>query len=273
MKELIDLGTPGQPSSGDNLTEGGQKINNHINVVYDAFSRKGQDPAEQILQATGVYQSVSYANTDEVEGHFEYGAKVGEMLIVDMEGEVRITLPQSAFVGSQVKIISLYMNGLQTVKVYATGGQTVMNEEFVVLTPGIEYQFMATLDTADGDWSMRNNGNSVSTKEPTITLEIIEGVVIVDCSLANYFVLDLTTHVTNINFINTPDFAESTTKVIRINQEFNASWTVNLVAMGGWWSNSAQQADTLVNEIGLLAVTFIAGTRFNTWVNGWFGPG
>lgn len=156
-KVLIDLGTPGQPTTGDTLPEGGEKLNNFINDVYDTFGLKGIEDFQTTLHATGVYQLVSYGNVTPVDYYFEYYANVGDMLVVDMEGEVHIILPADlTFPATQVKVISLDFQGLQTVKVYAPLGQLVNGVEFVTLVPGTQYQFITNMNYAvDGLWSQR----------------------------------------------------------------------------------------------------------------------
>lgn len=51
------------------------------------------------MQATGVYQSVSYHNTnfDEELDRYLYQSKIGEMLTIDMGGAVEIKLPEIAW--------------------------------------------------------------------------------------------------------------------------------------------------------------------------------
>lgn len=168
-KELIDLGN-GQPNSGDTLPAGGEKINNLINAVYDSFSRKGLPPEEQILQATGVYQYVSYDNVTAVDSHFEYQAKVGEMLIVDMEGEVHIILPELSWAGSQIQVCTSALASPPTVRVYSASGQ-VNGQDYVILEPYIQYQFISSLDPVDGQWSQRvidgSGNNEVSWEKHT----------------------------------------------------------------------------------------------------------
>ncbi len=156
-KVLIDLGTPGQPTTGDTLPEGGEKLNNFINDVYDTFGWKGSVPEDATLHATGIYQSVSYENVTPIDYYFEYYANAGDMLVVDMEGEVHIILPEDfTCVATQVKVISLDFQGLQTVKVYAPLGQLVNGVEFVTLVPGTQYQFITNMNYAvDGLWSQR----------------------------------------------------------------------------------------------------------------------
>lgn len=170
-KVLIDLGTPGFPNTGDSLPVGGEKLNNHINDVYDAFSRKGAAPEDQILQATGVYQYVGYDNTilDENSGRFVYQSKVGEMLSIDMEGAVEIKLPDSAWVGSHVKIFRAVMSGPNSTFVSCSNGN-IQNLPEVVIPAGVQYQFISTLDyPKDGEWSQRIiDGTGAGNNQPNV---------------------------------------------------------------------------------------------------------
>lgn len=152
-KELIDLGTPGVPNTGDNLPAGGEKVNNHINAVYDAFSYRGQDPIDQTLHATGVYQFINTNTAEFIDPHYEYLASPGEMLMVDMEGEVHILLPDGDTSGAQVKITTS-SSYTPTVRVYSVTGQ-INAQDFVILEPYIQYQFIAFLNPTDGQWSQR----------------------------------------------------------------------------------------------------------------------
>lgn len=278
-KELIDLGIPGSPNTGDTLPVGGEKLNNHINDVYDAFSRKGQNPEQQILHSTGVYQVIRFEdlvpNTYGPIG-FMYEAKPGDMLFIDVneDTEVRIYLPLSAAMGDQVKVIA--NNSNTPIFITSDDGVQINLQDEIQISYGVQYQYVYQLNTAlDGDWSQRiidgSGSSSSSYKENSVVLESFGGVVTVDCSLGNYFWLQLNEPVTQFIFTNTPTGSEASTKIIRIDQEFNGAHTVNLHSLGGYWSNNTY-SDELVDNTGLLALTFIGGGGpFNTWVNGWFG--
>jgi len=272
-KVLIDLGTPGFPNTGDNLPAGGEKLNNHINDVYSAFARTNLADEEQTLHCTGVYKIITFADLilDETNGpgHL-YEAEPGEMLFVDVNEEttVFIDLP-GGYAADQVKVIAAETN--TPVLARALGSQ-INGQESIELKKGVQYQYIRSVSLADGEWSQRiidGSGAGTSTKEDSIQLTSDAGVVTIDCSLGNYFHLQLNESVTQFIFTNAPSGLEAATKIIRIDQEFDEAWTVDLESVAGHWSTN-NYSDNIVDNTGLLAVTYIGGGSFNTWINAWY---
>jgi len=169
-KVLIDLGTPGQPTTGDTLPEGGEKLNNFINDVYDAFSRKGQPPESQNLQSTGVYQIIGFSDLtlDEEYGPgYYYEAEPGEMLFIDVNEEtiVYIDLP-GGYSADQIKVVAAETN--TPVFVRAIDSQ-INGQESIELTKGVQYQYIRNISAADGEWSQRiidGSGSNTNNFDP-----------------------------------------------------------------------------------------------------------
>lgn len=176
-KVLIDLGSPGLPNSGNNLPDGGDVINDHINEVYNAFSRQDVDQETEHLHATGVYQQVTADNSEYNEGtdRYVYDAQTGDMLQIAMDAALvaEIILPEAPWSGAQIKIFRpTSAFGPDVTFVKAFDGDTVQNLSEVAITRGVEYIFTAYLDhSLDGTWSMRSGKAGTADLIPAAVFE------------------------------------------------------------------------------------------------------
>lgn len=92
-KQLIDTGEIGNASTGDILFDGGNKINDDINAIYNSFgdqrkmaTANGQGEKGQTIHATGYYQKTA-------RGDFSTPIPIGTMHDIDTtEGGILVTL-------------------------------------------------------------------------------------------------------------------------------------------------------------------------------------
>lgn len=110
-KKLIDVGEIGNASTGDILFDGGEKLNNNLNDIYNTFGDQRLNDGVQILYATGYYQKITSAQLGtpipngsmiDVDNTDSTGAaivslsrgKLGEgVVIVNMNGSVSSSKP------------------------------------------------------------------------------------------------------------------------------------------------------------------------------------
>ncbi|UPW39242.1 putative baseplate wedge tail fiber connector [Escherichia phage vB_EcoM_ESCO47] len=105
-KQLIDTGEIGNASTGDILFDGGNKINDDINAIYNAFgdqrkmaTANGTGPSGQTIYATGYYQKGKATD-------YQTPVAVGTMHDIDTtEGGV-IAIVDRAELGDSVEFIN-----------------------------------------------------------------------------------------------------------------------------------------------------------------------
>lgn len=124
-KQKIDIGQIGNPSTGDILYDGGDKLNSDLDAIYNSFGdqrfyNQGIDVGNQLIHATGYYQKV-----DQLE--FRTPVPLGSMYDVDCSaGSVNPILSKGK-VGEGVIFVNF--NGSISINrpliIQATGGSFV----------------------------------------------------------------------------------------------------------------------------------------------------
>lgn len=97
-KQLIDVGEIGNASTGDILFDGGVKINDDINAIYNAFgdqrkmaTANGTGPNGQVIHATGYYQKggpTDYFTPVPVGSRHDIDASTGGVIVTIARGEL-----------------------------------------------------------------------------------------------------------------------------------------------------------------------------------------
>lgn len=121
MQRVINVGTAGVSNTGDNLYEGGQKINQNFDDIYRAFARRTFAAADKTLHAGGCYQIITNAEMVDLAGNASsnpfnptaarvYNAESGDLLFLD---PVSSTIPTvvrlpDAHKGDTVTIVNFF---------------------------------------------------------------------------------------------------------------------------------------------------------------------
>ncbi|ATI17409.1 putative baseplate wedge tail fiber connector [Aeromonas phage P19] len=110
-KELVDTGVRGQEGTGDTLHDGGLKLNQDINSIWNVFGdyrigkTSGFGNRVQTLHGTGYYQKHTrayYAGAEQPSGNpVEFGSMHDLSVIRDGTGDLTITLPQGSGHGGE----------------------------------------------------------------------------------------------------------------------------------------------------------------------------
>ena len=104
-KKRIDTGTVGNPSTGDILYDGGNKINDNFDSIYDAFADQrlkeiDHGAGRMVIHATGYYQKhprQSYAGS---------AVEIGSLHDIDTTQGALIAILPKAKVGEGVVFIN-----------------------------------------------------------------------------------------------------------------------------------------------------------------------
>lgn len=140
-KDLIKTGAAGDPTSGDSLFVGGNKINGMFQELYDAFGRRGANP--QIIHATGYWQTPTRSS-------YTFPVAIGSQLNVDTRnGSLVVKLPNGKL-GEMVRLRDAFGTwGSSPCVVRADGLEQIDSRlgDIVVDDPFSELTFVCVSDT------------------------------------------------------------------------------------------------------------------------------
>ncbi|QAY01301.1 baseplate wedge tail fiber connector [Aeromonas phage ZPAH1] len=173
-KELIDTGVRGQEGTGDTLHDGGVKINQDLNSIYNVFGdyrigkTSGLGNRVQTLHATGYYQKHTrayYAGAEQPSGNpVEYGSMHDVSVLRDGAGDLTITLPVgSNHAGECIELINSdgsvgYGTGKEVIIRTSGSGDSIgtLGNRIVLNKPYFRITFWVTeASSAGSKWNYR----------------------------------------------------------------------------------------------------------------------
>ena len=100
--QLIDLGVKGDPTTGDVLYDGAEKVNNSLNSMYEKFTNTAIPLASRVIHVDGYYNIITAPLFTPVD------LEIGSKYEIDTTlGIVNLTLPLATKVGESISIRNL----------------------------------------------------------------------------------------------------------------------------------------------------------------------
>lgn len=119
-------------------------------------------------------------------------------------------------------------------------------------------------NTSDANKPVSTAQAAAINKPNTVTtLTSAAGVLTIDCSLGDFFLLTLTENITSVVITNPPAAGFAASKAILITQGASTAYTVAFPASFRWGSDGAQVVSTTLGAKDMLAITMIDGTKWD----------
>ncbi|UNA02520.1 baseplate wedge tail fiber connector protein [Serratia phage SP1] len=147
-KTRIDIGRPGDASTGDVLYKGGEKINSNFDALYNAFGDERLFSTDNGVGRQTIYPSGYYQYRDANSFTCEHG---GMYNVSIKSSNMNVTLPSGAKTGEKVVIINSdgSVGATRGLTIKAGQGESIIGAPngVIVTSPSVEVVFYCVADT------------------------------------------------------------------------------------------------------------------------------